>query len=167
MTTSPATPPLEIAVILDAFEQYPSGSILGPIWLRCGEIEFPEAEWSDFPVVILGWWLHEMRPLSLVTTTGQSAELLFMDGPYFFRLTVLHQDQWLVSCFSQRRAHSTLEAEFHCDPTTFLRNLRKTARQVLHRCRLAGYRDNKHDIAFLDNVFNAPFEGATCSPEDI
>jgi hypothetical protein len=64
-----------------------SGTIVGPIWLRSKEapdIVFPEAEWSDFPVVILGWWLREVE--SLLRGAAVEATCLFMDGPFEFSI---------------------------------------------------------------------------------
>ncbi|MBB5783898.1 hypothetical protein [Nonomuraea jabiensis] len=52
---------------------------MGPIWLEGDGEGFPEVGWTDFPVVILGWWLSAL-------TTGKpgesTAELAFMDGPW-------------------------------------------------------------------------------------
>lgn len=62
-----------------------SGAIVGPIWLRSREapdIVFPAAEWSDFPVVILGWWLREVE--NLLRGAVVDATCSFMDGPFEF-----------------------------------------------------------------------------------
>jgi hypothetical protein len=42
---------------------------------HCGEY-FPENGWSDFPVPILAWWLHELF------SDANPTRLDFMDGPF-------------------------------------------------------------------------------------
>jgi len=64
-----------------------SGTVVGPIWLRAKEapeIVFPEAGWSDFPIVILGWWPGEVE--NLLRGAAVDANCLFMDGPFQFSL---------------------------------------------------------------------------------
>ena len=56
-----------------------SGSITGVIFFRMLGKPFPADDWSDFPIVLLGWWLEALASLYL----GQDrCELEFMDGPY-------------------------------------------------------------------------------------
>ncbi len=57
-------------------------SITGQCAIRAGGDAFPEHEWSDFVVVVLGWWLSELHTAEV----GESVELLFMDGPYLVRV---------------------------------------------------------------------------------
>jgi hypothetical protein len=64
-----------------------SGAVLGAIWLRSKDdpgLVFPEAGWSDFPVVILGWWLREIE--TLLRSAAVEATCSFMDGPFEFSL---------------------------------------------------------------------------------
>ena len=66
--------------------------VIGPIWLEIDGRDFPGEGWDDFPVVILGWWLSEAKPL-LTNQTG-SRERLFMDGSYEFEVNVLGKELW-------------------------------------------------------------------------
>jgi len=75
---------IEVALQLERFSQGRSGAITGPIWLQCGAIQFPCAAWSDFPVVILGWWLENVASLR---RGEHEASCMFMDGPYEFIVT--------------------------------------------------------------------------------
>src|SRR5437870_8693194 len=55
-----------------------SGLVFGVIWIEVGGQKFPFNRWTDFPVIILGWWLQ-----SLVDLLGHTKELVrcsFMDG---------------------------------------------------------------------------------------
>ena len=82
---------IEVALQLEKFSQSRSGAITGPIWLQCRTVQFPCAEWSDFPVVILGWWLENVARLR----RGEpEASCMFMDGPYEF--IVAHRPHDLV-----------------------------------------------------------------------
>ena len=68
---------VDIRVVIDpaTFDLSDHGSILGVIYLAGESWRFPDDRWSDFPVVILRWWLLELA-------SEDRAELLFMDGPF-------------------------------------------------------------------------------------
>ena len=75
------TSTFQIQLNTDAFERSASGSIVGPVWVTLGDAQYPELGWSDFPVVVLGWWLDELASLS---HRSESAVFRFMDGPFQF-----------------------------------------------------------------------------------
>jgi hypothetical protein len=56
-----------------------SGSIVGTIFFRVQDRPFPADDWSDFPIVVLGWWLEAVTSLY---SGRDSCEFEFMDGPY-------------------------------------------------------------------------------------
>ncbi len=62
-------------------ERSASGTILGVIYLDLDTRAFPDAQWSDFPVVILAWWIDAVGPL--LSGPTRSTELRFMDGPFW------------------------------------------------------------------------------------
>ena len=72
----------EVLVETEALHRSKSGSITGPIFLRSPIGDFPEAGWSDFPVVILSWWIEGLREIE--SEQSHSFEGLFMDGPFAF-----------------------------------------------------------------------------------
>lgn len=59
-----------------------SGNVTGIIHLSTGAENFPDSQWSDFPVIILGWWIAGL--LEIVHGGTGAFECLFMDGPYAF-----------------------------------------------------------------------------------
>jgi hypothetical protein len=77
-------------------------NITGRIWIDLGGTAFPERDWNDFPVVILGWWLRALQGLLLQTT--RSDAFLFMDGPYEYRVAVLDGARWQLHLV--RRGHT-------------------------------------------------------------
>src|SRR5262245_65003096 len=68
--------------------------VSGPIWLEMDGQAFPIDAWYDFPVVILGWWLSNLKPL--VTNQSMSCECPFMDGHYRFDVTAFVYSIWFV-----------------------------------------------------------------------
>ena len=69
-----------VQVIVDpATFRLDQGVVTGGLWLAVDGQAFPEADWNDFPLVVLGWWAEAVADL---LNGGPSRELLFMDGPY-------------------------------------------------------------------------------------
>ncbi len=59
--------------------------VAGVVFFRLGDLDFPESGWTDFPVVILGWWCQS---LSRALAGGASCVVLeFMDGPFEVRVS--------------------------------------------------------------------------------
>jgi hypothetical protein len=58
------------------------GSVTGQVFLRGPTGDFPESGWSDFPVVILGWWIEGL--IDLLAGREESFQGMFMDGPFAF-----------------------------------------------------------------------------------
>jgi hypothetical protein len=58
------------------------GSITGVVFLRGPAGGFPDDRWSDFPVVILSWWIEGLT--ALAAGRERSFEGMFMDGPSAF-----------------------------------------------------------------------------------
>jgi len=59
-----------------------SGLITGQVFLQTTAGAFPEDRWSDFPVVILAWWIEGLT--DVVSGRERSFQGLFMDGPFAF-----------------------------------------------------------------------------------
>jgi hypothetical protein len=60
----------------------PGGNLTGPICLRVEADCFPDPQWDDFPVIILGWWIEGL--LEVAYGRAKAFEGRFMDGPYSF-----------------------------------------------------------------------------------
>jgi len=75
-----------IAMDLQTFRQRRArGNVTGVIDLDLDSGEFPERGWSDFPVIILGWWTEAL--LQLEAENINEVQWRFMDGPYSASLT--------------------------------------------------------------------------------
>lgn len=94
----------------DTIEQLKNGSITGVIYFDFGDYQFPEIEWNDFIVVIVGWWIKAVQGLSKNIVDTDSLD--FMDGPLQVRITRKDNIFCLVECINNgtRRAveHSTI-----------------------------------------------------------
>jgi hypothetical protein len=128
---------VEVFVSPATLSRSAAGSITGPIWIRIpaagGRTEddvFPEDGWSDFPVIVLGWWLGR---LARDTGGREAAERCeFMDGPFAFTVRRRRGDpQWTVAW----PGHSQVVV----DGPTFLDRLISTARAVLDACHTNGW----------------------------
>ena len=72
---------LTVVVDVASLRRSATGSITAGIWFEAGDECFPENGWNDFAVVILGWWLSELRALPARNNPRATARLEFMDGP--------------------------------------------------------------------------------------
>ena len=110
-----------MAVYVDvvSIEQWRSGSITGRIAFRFGELWFPEADWSDFPVVVLEWWLSALD--------GTGEVLRFMDGPFSVVVDRVAGSARLMS-------GDVLVAEVDVDFDQLRRAVLRAGRSVIERC---------------------------------
>ena len=57
------------------------GAITGGLHCDLDGTSFPDAQWNDLVVVVLGWWIRV-----LISTVQDEAIFRFMDGPFWIRL---------------------------------------------------------------------------------
>jgi hypothetical protein len=120
----------ETCLIVDVgtLEVRPRGPAVAGIWLVTESGAFPAAGWSDFAVVILGWWASAL--LKTIRSNGVRVRVHFMDGPYAVDVAVssgvLH-----FRLISRDREVGTGEAAL----SPFIRALTSQSREVLHACR--------------------------------
>ncbi|MCB1602726.1 MAG: hypothetical protein KDI66_22110, partial [Xanthomonadales bacterium] len=80
-------------------EQLKNGNIVGECSLSGNGWVYPSDGWSDFPVIILGWWFTAFQRAG--SRVGASALCRFMDGPYGFRITSVHEGRLLLECLAE------------------------------------------------------------------
>ena len=135
----------KVAVEVDASTLAMSshGSITGVVAIRTNDAFFPEARWSDFPIVILGWWFE---PVSRILA-GRSRvwECKFMDGPLSVRLEQQRDDVWTLLGLHSGRIEFT--ATVSC--RAFIRSLLEAASQILRECRQRGWQSR--EVETLDS----------------
>ena len=84
-----------------------SGAITGILHLKLGTLSFPDSRWSDFPIVVLGWWLEALRSLRI----GRSVDLRFMDGPFLVRLTQQGRASCKAECYEDKETPRVIVEE--------------------------------------------------------
>ena len=120
--------------------------VSGPIWLEMDGQAFPVDVWSDFPVVILGWWLSNLKPL--VTNQSMSCECLFMDGDYRFNVTVQKRGDWVVTFIRDELDGEKRLLEKEVDPQALIYEVVSAAKTVASLCRRNGWESS--DLTTLE-----------------
>jgi hypothetical protein len=144
-----------VVVEPSAFERANSGNILGPIRLHRevtdGALaEFPEHGWTDFVVVILGWWLGGLRDL------GQGAEqvsFMFMDGPLAFRVTAEDPETYRIQCLERRVGGEAEQGNWTSPKAHFEASVLGAGVATLAECDRRGWRSR--DIDTLRNAIRS------------
>jgi hypothetical protein len=72
----------------------PSRPMAFPMHVKVGEHAFPDQDWDDFGVVILGWWLQEVA--AFAGFVRDHAIFRFMDGPFELHFRRLDDANWQV-----------------------------------------------------------------------
>ncbi len=73
---------IDVVVDTSSLNRSRMGSVTGQVFLQGPTGSFPEDHWSDFPVVILCWWIEGLQ--SVVAGEECSFQGMFMDGPFAF-----------------------------------------------------------------------------------
>lgn len=89
----------------------------GVIFLYVEGEAYPEKDWLDFPVIILGWWADAL--LQLEDPTRHKVKWQFMDGPFGLNINKA-ADEFSVGIFDLADLHRILidaleNVVTHCD----------------------------------------------------
>jgi hypothetical protein len=115
-----------------------------PIAIQVGEVWFPEKSWDDFAVVILGWWLEELRTLE--RTDNGRASLLFMDGPFEVRIFRVKGDLLTIECINRSTRKAVVRSQ--CSLAEVKHQVHAAASRALQIARNGGKTDG--DCARLE-----------------
>jgi len=129
---------VRLTIDLSDLKRSQTGSIIGRIWFAAGNAGFPTPRWSDFVVVLLGWWIRELLRLRGGWT---QAELLFMDGPYSVGLDA-SQDRWAFSFLRDEAADESMPRTVSAHGGDFETNIVAVVREVIAACRRHGWSDD-------------------------
>lgn len=139
-------PAVEAAIRVDlgSLQRSRSGAILGRVAIVIGGVAFPELDWADVVVVVLGWWCAECVGL---LRGARDAELLFMEGPYVLQLTAPTHQRWAARFLLRDMPWAAHPEEVQVRAVDFLRSLETASAGVLRAC--AVRRWESRDIAVL------------------
>jgi hypothetical protein len=119
---------VRIVVDPESLTRSEGGQIAGVVSVEIGSVAFPDSNWSDSVVVVLGWWLSAIT--SLRSGDGSRAELLFMDGP--FRIDLVAGGRGIL--FVSLVGRNCLQLSAVTDAWTLEESLLKAARAVDRAC---------------------------------
>jgi hypothetical protein len=125
------------------------GSITGILAVRLEDFVFPDENWSDFPVVVLGWWLEA----ALALQAAGEGRFRFMDGPFEF---VVSSRPGVASRATFERQHARGADQLHSAPVdaaALPREITRAARDVVRECLKRGWSDDG-DLGRLSQVIN-------------
>jgi hypothetical protein len=110
-------------------------NITGVCFLRIGDAVFPERDWSDFVVIILGWWLRGLA----AATSGLESDLRFMDGPFAVRVHPLADGVARVQLLEDRVAGEIIQDEAFISLPQAIEACLLASSVVLHECAARGW----------------------------
>ena len=122
--------PLSLRCDVAALRRSTKGSITGDLHVEVGMFAFPDRGWSDFVVVVLGWWLRALHRLG---AGEQSAELAFMDGPYQMDVTRVDQSTYELECLEKARSRVVL-CNARVDAMQLVKETERVAARVSEAC---------------------------------
>jgi len=107
-----------ITLGLQSFHQSrESGNVTGVIHVELESGAFPETGWSDFPVIILSWWVEAW--LQLEAPTRREVQWRFIDGPHSLTLTkvegVISSDALAFARVESSLLEAAERVVSHCD----------------------------------------------------
>lgn len=133
---------VNVHVDVGTLTMFGRGKICGVISLRISDHYFPEREWNDFPVKILGGWLNKISEI----WRGKQEYLTcwFMDGAFYFDVSVVDDNQWLVKCF-EYKGEPEYVCEGHAVGSLFLKDMLLNASLVVETCKRKGWKTDDLD----------------------
>ena len=120
------------------------GSVTGVVAIRADGASFPEVRWSDFPVVILSWWLEPVSRILHGTTCVWDCR--FMDGPFSVRLQQMRGDTWTL--VGLHDTHVVFTTTVSC--RAFIHSLLDGSRRILRECQQRSW--HSRDIEILESA---------------
>lgn len=131
-----------IVLAKDGLDRSAAGLVCGGLYVQAGEFQFPDLRWTDFVVVVLGWWC---RALSRVLTGDRTpVEVRFMEGPYLVEIgpksaQSIHLK--LIEAGLSRRVHLEADAPMHILADSVL----AAAARALAECEARGWWSDDED----------------------
>src|SRR5713101_1556770 len=132
--------PLTIFVDTDALRMDTYGAITGRLYAVIEDIVFPEQSWSDFPVVVLGWWARECPQV----LERELATFAFMDGSLAFSVRPQTGTEAIIEFTRDDGTDVAVVASASVEPQRLVDVVLGAAHQVLAACRQKSW--NNPDI---------------------
>lgn len=121
-------------------------NLVGIIFIKYGDLSFPDEKWSDFVIVLLNWWLQAIMDGMNTNNYPTNFQLLFMDGPFFVIGQLLSSKDVLLSF--RRRGYpdeDIIIKEVIGPSEELIDSLFTSANQALRIC---------HEMNYIDSEVN-------------
>lgn len=119
-----------------------STQIFSRLYFQVDSDFFPAKNWDDFSVIILAWWLHQVRHMY----EGSKSTFNFMDGPYFFEVYL--EENICHIQFIEDLGHDNSEnISIKIPYFDFLNLFKKAANQLIRNLPIEA--ENLHDVSNL------------------
>jgi hypothetical protein len=125
--------------------------VTGHISITIREITFPENNWDDFIVTILGWWLTST--IEVISGKESKGYCYFMDGPYKFEIEASSKDVWKCR-FLERGSLENEKCilEEFIEPQPLLDSLLDSSSVVINLCHEKGWISK--ELNLLENQYS-------------
>lgn len=137
--------PFQIIVDHESLE-LSRGAITGRIHVSNARSTFPEPEWNDFVVVILGWWLDAAA--QIFDGRQRDVQFQFMDGPFSIAVSSRPGPTLELTLQAGPKRRRTVET-WACEAQAVRRELIRSASTVLATCGANGWKTD--DTAALEH----------------
>jgi len=117
------------------------GSITANVHVELGTLVFPDRGWSDFVIVILGWWLEASNRL---VEGARTIELRYMDGPFAIRATASSPTSCILECLEKAREPKVLGSAT-VDPVQMIEETERVATDIVEACIARGWQSRDLD----------------------
>jgi hypothetical protein len=134
----------EARLILDRedFSRSESGHVHGRLFVQLGDLQFPDAHWNDFIIVVLGWWCRAC--CRLLTGDEESLEVPFMDGPYCVRLGPI-AGQSINMELIEARSNRSVQCQAQVSVDVLIDSVVSAARRAERDCQARGWSSRDGD----------------------
>lgn len=95
-----------LKIQLDEVRVSQSGIVTAPIYFCVEDRFFPEEGWSDFPLIVLSWWLDE------IAGGAEKSVFPFMDGPFEINSLRVGDDIQLSGVWRRKMGDRVIFSEF-------------------------------------------------------
>lgn len=125
---------IDININPDSIIMSKSGAITGEIFLSISDDFFPEENWNDFIVIVLGWWLNRLK--AYYEKEEDKFEMCFMDGPLSIKVKKSTEDIFKLSFIRDTETGKQILFTAECFEEEFKKKLLTAARKVLRKAEI-------------------------------
>lgn len=134
---------INVIINLDSIKMSKSGAITGEIFFEVSNKFFPEENWSDFIVVILGWWVNNLR--NYYQRREDCFELCFMDGPLSIKVKNKEEDTIELSFMRITGDEQQIFFKAECYKEVLKKRILSAARKILRKAEIEQWYSDSFD----------------------